>query len=70
VLDKLKSAGLTIRPSKCKLGAREIVCLGHIIGSGKLKPDLRKISAMKELNGLVKSGLINIGEVTKTSLSF
>ena len=48
MLDKLKSAGLTIRPSKCKLGAREIVCLGHIIGSGKLKPDLRKISAMKE----------------------
>jgi hypothetical protein len=26
----------------------EIVCLGRIIGSGKLKPDPRKISAMKE----------------------
>lgn len=48
VLDKLKSAGLTIRPSKCKLGASEVVCLGHIIGSGKLKPDPRKISAMKK----------------------
>jgi hypothetical protein len=30
------------------VGASEIVCLGHIIGSGKLKPDPRKISAMKE----------------------
>lgn len=47
VLEKLKSAGLTVRPSKCKLGASEIVCLGHIVGSGKTRPDPKKIEAMQ-----------------------
>ena len=46
VLDRIKEAGHTIRLSKCKLGASEIVCLGHIIGSGKIRPDPKKISAM------------------------
>ena len=48
ILDKLKGAGLTVRPSKCKLAASEILCLGHIVGSGKIRPDPKKIMAMKE----------------------
>lgn len=48
VLDRMKTAGLTVRPSKCKLGSFEIVCLGHIIGSGKIRPDPKKIAAMFE----------------------
>lgn len=48
VLDRMKAAGLTVRPSKCKLGSLEIVCLGHIIGSGKIRHDPKKITAMFE----------------------
>jgi hypothetical protein len=48
VLDRIKATGLTIRPSKCKLRTFEIVCLGHIIGSGKIRPDPKKIAAMIE----------------------
>ena len=48
ILEKLKAANLTVRPSKCQLGAREIVCLGHVIGSGKIQADPTKISAMRD----------------------
>ncbi|KAK3091449.1 hypothetical protein FSP39_019925 [Pinctada imbricata] len=34
VVIKLQEAGLTIRPSKCKLGSDRIECLGHIVGNG------------------------------------
>ena len=33
---------------KCELGTKEIVCLGHIVGGGNIKPDPSKIKAMAE----------------------
>ncbi|KAK3083468.1 hypothetical protein FSP39_023452 [Pinctada imbricata] len=48
VVIKLQEAGLTIRPSKCKLGSDRIECLSHIIGNGMIQPDPNKVRAVEE----------------------
>ncbi|XP_062569214.1 uncharacterized protein LOC134231291 [Saccostrea cucullata] len=48
VVRKLQMVNLTIRPSKCKLGAEKIKCLGHIVGNGVTQPDPNKVTAVKE----------------------
>ncbi|KAK3090518.1 hypothetical protein FSP39_012438 [Pinctada imbricata] len=48
VVIKLQEAGLTIRPSKCKLGSDRIECLGHIVGNGTIQPDPNKVRAVEE----------------------
>ena len=48
VIKKIMDAKLTIRPSKCKLAADQIVCLGHVVGNGVIQPDPTKIRAMSE----------------------
>ncbi|XP_062614536.1 uncharacterized protein LOC134276295 [Saccostrea cucullata] len=48
LLQRIYEANLTIRPSKCKLGAAEIICLGHIVGGGTIRPDPRKLKAMED----------------------
>ena len=46
VLQRLREAGLTARPSKIKIGFPEIPFLGHIVGHGFKKPQLNKIETI------------------------
>ncbi|UYV65525.1 hypothetical protein LAZ67_3004592 [Cordylochernes scorpioides] len=48
VLEKIRSAKLTLKPSKCEFGRREIEFLGYVISTGGLKPGPRKIEAIEE----------------------
>lgn len=38
LLNRLRQAGLTVRPSKCELGMRVIDFLGHRVGNGHVQP--------------------------------
>ena len=46
VLQQFGEAGLTVKPTKCQLGMKECVYLGHIVGSENVKPDLGKIETV------------------------
>jgi hypothetical protein len=48
ILDRLVGARLTAKPSTCLIGYRQLECLGHTIGQGKLIPDTDKIEAIKK----------------------
>ncbi|KAJ8044259.1 hypothetical protein HOLleu_11669 [Holothuria leucospilota] len=41
---RLRNAGLTARPSKCFIGCKSLVFLGHIVGEGIIKPLPDKIT--------------------------
>ena len=47
VFDRIRSAGLKLKPSKCELFREEIAYLGHIINQHGLKTDPKKIEAVK-----------------------
>ena len=47
LLLRLRDAGLTLQPEKCHFLRREITYLGHIITREGVKPDPRKIEAVK-----------------------
>lgn len=49
VLNRLETAGLTIKPSKCAFGLRELRFLGHLIGKDGIRMDPNKIRAVIEL---------------------
>lgn len=48
VLEKLKSANITLNKNKCKFCQTEIKILGTIISGNKIKPDPSKIHAIKK----------------------
>ena len=48
VLDRLKSAGLKIQPSKCHFLQKKVNFLGHIVSSEGVSPDPSKTSRVKE----------------------
>jgi len=48
VLDRLRAAGLTAKPKKCKFGMKECVYLGYIVGNGVVRPEMSKIEAVME----------------------
>ncbi|UYV69407.1 hypothetical protein LAZ67_6003487 [Cordylochernes scorpioides] len=48
VLERIISAKLTLKPSKCEFGRREVEFLGYVISTGGLKPGPRKIKAIEE----------------------
>ena len=48
LLGRLKTAGLTLQPDKCYFLKKEIAYLGHIITRDGVKPDPRKIEAVRE----------------------
>jgi len=48
VLERLKEANLTLRPSKCLFGARSIEFLGFVVGEGKISPGKDKSKAIEE----------------------
>ncbi|GFN76489.1 Pol polyprotein [Plakobranchus ocellatus] len=47
VLERLQSAGLTARPTKCLIAFPEVEFLGHKIGSGTLCPTTEKVEAIR-----------------------
>ena len=47
-LDRLVGVRLTSRPSKCFIGYRQLECLSHTIGQGKLLPGTDKIEAVRK----------------------
>ena len=48
VLERLRKAGLTAKPSKCRFGMEVVEYLWHIVGWGRVKLALSKIQAMKD----------------------
>ena len=47
LMKRLDDANLTIEPSKCQFLQREASFLGHIAGNGKIRPDPKKIEAVR-----------------------
>ena len=50
VLDRLKSYGLTARPSKILTGFQSLEFLGHVVGSGVLRPDESKTDKILQVS--------------------
>jgi hypothetical protein len=48
VLDRFAGARLIAKPSTCFIGYRQLECLGHTIGQGKLLSGTDKIEAVKK----------------------
>ncbi len=48
VLHRLKDAELTAKPKKCQLAMKTCSYLGHIVGSGVVRPALDKVQAVQE----------------------
>ena len=48
LLDRLRAACLTVKPSKCMFGYFELCFLGHFVGKGKLRPLDEKVQAAKK----------------------
>ncbi|XP_061495907.1 uncharacterized protein LOC133390739 [Rhineura floridana] len=47
VLEALRKAGLTIKAKKCQFGLKEVIYLGHKVGSGKITPLWSKVEAIQ-----------------------
>jgi hypothetical protein len=47
VLERLKQAGLTARPSKCHIGFRKLTYLGHTLSEDTLTPDSTKVEQLR-----------------------
>lgn len=47
VLRQLHTAGLRVNPQKSKVGFRELDYLGYTVGGGQLKPQKRKVEAIR-----------------------
>ena len=51
VLQRLRQANLTTRPTKCFLGYKQIECVGYVIGeSGTLEPIPDKVKAIQDIS--------------------
>ena len=48
VFDKLKAAGLKLKPSKCELFKKQINYLGHVVGQEGVSTDPDKIKTVTE----------------------
>ena len=48
VLQRLKEAGLTIRPKKCQFGMDRCSYLGHVVGNGEVRPEETKVQAVRD----------------------
>ena len=48
VLQHLRMAGLTGKPSKCQFAQRECTYLGHVVGSGTVRPHPSKIESVQQ----------------------
>ena len=48
VLGLLREVGLTAKPTKCVLANATCSYLGHVVGKGRVQPDLCKVSAAQD----------------------
>ncbi|XP_069835633.1 uncharacterized protein [Dendropsophus ebraccatus] len=46
VLQRIQTAGLTIKPGKCQMAMTEVQYLGHRVGGGTLRPEQGKVEAV------------------------
>ena len=63
VLDRLRSAKLTVKPSKCMIGYDSIECLGHNIVGQTVRPQEDKIQAFAMLLARLPKGKLNLFSV-------
>ena len=49
VLDALRQAHLTAKPSKCMFGFYQVEFLAHIVGNGEVRPTQEKIDAIQKI---------------------
>ena len=47
VLGRIQDAGLTVKKKKCQFGMAECGYLGHVVGSGRVRPEAAKIRAIQ-----------------------
>ena len=47
VLQRLREAGLTAKPSKCQFGMAQCVYLGHIVDNGMVQPERSKLQGVE-----------------------
>ena len=47
VFERIRSAGLTINPSKCAIAKTETEYLGYVIGNGIIKPQVQKVEVIR-----------------------
>ena len=50
MLRALKERRWKVNPKKLRVGYRQVKLLGHIVGHGQLKPDPKKLAAVKQLS--------------------
>jgi hypothetical protein len=48
VLERLKEAGLTIKPKKCQFAMETCSYLGHVVGNGEVRPEEAKLTAVRD----------------------
>jgi len=46
ILQHLRSAGLTVKARKCQFGMEQCLYLGHLVGSGTVRPESSKVEAI------------------------
>uniref|UniRef100_A0A803KDA6 Gypsy retrotransposon integrase-like protein 1 n=1 Tax=Xenopus tropicalis TaxID=8364 RepID=A0A803KDA6_XENTR len=46
VLERIRQAGLTLKPGKCHFGMAEVQYLGHRVGSGRVMPEPAKVEVI------------------------
>jgi hypothetical protein len=47
VLDRMRRYNIKLQPDKCEFLRKEVCYLGHVIGSNGVKPDGKRIEAVK-----------------------
>ena len=48
VLQRLRKAGLTVKPKKCQFGMDHCVYVGHIVGGGAVRPGTSKVEVIEK----------------------
>jgi len=48
-LGEIRTSALTLKLKKCRFAPLEVVYMGHLIGSGRHRPDSQKIKAVAEM---------------------
>ncbi len=48
VLDRIRDAGLKLKPTKCKLYCEQVLYLGHVISAAGMSPDPAKLRVLAD----------------------
>ena len=48
VFDRIRSAGMKLKPSKCSLFADQVLYLGHVISAAGVSPDSAKLRVLAD----------------------